>query len=45
MMFQKNTKFIKDIHILFKINSCLEELIKRDAPGYAIGGLAGGEDK
>ncbi|KAL4444470.1 hypothetical protein ABPG74_016763 [Tetrahymena malaccensis] len=24
---------------------CLDELIKRDAPGYAIGGLAGGEDK
>jgi len=24
---------------------CLEELVKRDLPGYAIGGLAGGEDK
>ena len=24
---------------------CLEEMIKRDLPGYAIGGLAGGEDK
>lgn len=24
---------------------CLEELIKRDLPGYAIGGLSGGEDK
>jgi tRNA-guanine family transglycosylase len=24
---------------------CLSEMIKRDMPGYAIGGLAGGEDK
>ena len=24
---------------------CLDEMIKRDLPGYAIGGLAGGEDK
>lgn len=24
---------------------CLEEMIMRDLPGYAIGGLAGGEDK
>lgn len=24
---------------------CLQEMIKRDLPGYAIGGLAGGEDK
>jgi tRNA-guanine transglycosylase len=24
---------------------CLEELIKRDLPGYAIGGLSGGEEK
>lgn len=24
---------------------CLEAMIKRDTPGYAIGGLAGGEDK
>lgn len=24
---------------------CLEEMIKRNLPGYAIGGLAGGEDK
>jgi queuine tRNA-ribosyltransferase len=24
---------------------CLEAMIKRDLPGYAIGGLAGGEDK
>lgn len=24
---------------------CLEEMIKRDLPGYAIGGLAGGEEK
>jgi len=24
---------------------CVEELIKRDCPGYAIGGVAGGEDK
>lgn len=24
---------------------CLTEMIKRDTPGYAIGGLAGGEDK
>ena len=24
---------------------CLEEMLKRDLPGYAIGGLAGGEDK
>jgi tRNA-guanine transglycosylase len=24
---------------------CLTEMIKRDLPGYAIGGLAGGEDK
>jgi len=24
---------------------CISEMIKRDAPGYAIGGLAGGEDK
>lgn len=31
--------------VFYKTNRCLEELIKRDAPGYAIGGLAGGEDK
>ena len=24
---------------------CLTEMVKRDTPGYAIGGLAGGEDK
>ena len=24
---------------------CCEEMSKRDTPGYAIGGLAGGEDK
>lgn len=24
---------------------CLEEMVARDAPGYAIGGLGGGEDK
>lgn len=24
---------------------CMEEMIQRDAPGYAIGGLSGGEDK
>ena len=24
---------------------CIEEMIKRDMPGYAIGGLSGGEDK
>ena len=24
---------------------CAEEMVKRDTPGYAIGGLAGGEDK
>eukprot|EP00898_Chlorokybus_atmophyticus_P003227 jgi/Chlat1/3905/Chrsp26S04019 len=24
---------------------CAEEMVKRDLPGYAIGGLAGGEDK
>lgn len=24
---------------------CCEEMIKRDTPGYAIGGMAGGEDK
>eukprot|EP01031_Cornospumella_fuschlensis_P038066 gene38066-46250_t len=24
---------------------CLQEMVKRDTPGYAIGGLAGGEDK
>ena len=24
---------------------CCEEMIKRDLPGYAIGGMAGGEDK
>lgn len=24
---------------------CLEEMLKRDLPGYAIGGLAGGEEK
>eukprot|EP00850_Spirogloea_muscicola_P019818 SM000200S05808 [mRNA] locus=s200:31861:35051:+ [translate_table: standard] len=24
---------------------CLKEMVKRDLPGYAIGGLAGGEDK
>ena len=24
---------------------CITEMVKRDAPGYAIGGLAGGEDK
>ncbi len=24
---------------------CLTEMLKRDLPGYAIGGLAGGEDK
>lgn len=26
-------------------DQCLAEMIKRDLPGYAIGGLAGGEDK
>ena len=26
-------------------DQCLKEMIKRDTPGYAIGGLAGGEDK
>ena len=26
-------------------DQCLEEMLKRDTPGYAIGGLAGGEDK
>lgn len=24
---------------------CIEEMVKRDLPGYAIGGLSGGEDK
>lgn len=24
---------------------CIEEMVRRDAPGYAIGGLSGGEDK
>lgn len=24
---------------------CLEQMLQRDLPGYAIGGLAGGEDK
>jgi queuine tRNA-ribosyltransferase len=24
---------------------CVKEMVKRDLPGYAIGGLAGGEDK
>ena len=24
---------------------CCEEMVKRDTPGYAIGGMAGGEDK
>ncbi|KAJ3372934.1 Queuine tRNA-ribosyltransferase catalytic subunit 1 [Allomyces arbusculus] len=24
---------------------CIDEMVKRDAPGYAIGGLSGGEDK
>ena len=24
---------------------CCEEFVKRDLPGYAIGGLAGGESK
>ncbi|CAJ0746887.1 15462_t:CDS:2, partial [Entrophospora sp. SA101] len=24
---------------------CLQEMIKRDTPGYAIGGLSGGEEK
>lgn len=24
---------------------CLKEMVARDLPGYAIGGLAGGEDK
>jgi len=24
---------------------CIQEMVKRDLPGYAIGGLAGGEDK
>lgn len=24
---------------------CIEEMVKRDMPGYAIGGLSGGEDK
>jgi len=28
-----------------KIEICAEEMVKRDTPGYAIGGLAGGEDK
>ncbi|CAG8518937.1 358_t:CDS:2 [Paraglomus brasilianum] len=26
-------------------NTCLKEMIKRDTPGYAIGGLSGGEEK
>ena len=26
-------------------DQCLTEMVKRDLPGYAIGGLAGGEDK
>ena len=26
-------------------DQCLREMIARDTPGYAIGGLAGGEDK
>lgn len=26
-------------------DQCLKEMIARDTPGYAIGGLAGGEDK
>ena len=25
--------------------SCLEQMIERDLPGYAIGGLSGGEGK
>lgn len=24
---------------------CVEEMIKRDTPGYAVGGLSGGEEK
>jgi tRNA-guanine family transglycosylase len=24
---------------------CVAEMVKRDTPGYAIGGLSGGEDK
>jgi queuine/archaeosine tRNA-ribosyltransferase len=24
---------------------CCDEMIKRNTPGYAIGGMAGGEDK
>lgn len=24
---------------------CIEEMVKRDTPGYAIGGLSGGEEK
>ena len=27
------------------IQKCLAEMIARDTPGYAIGGLAGGESK
>ena len=29
----------------YKSEICAEEMVKRDTPGYAIGGLAGGEDK
>lgn len=31
------------IFILFR--ECAEELIERDTPGFAIGGLSGGEEK
>ena len=24
---------------------CIEEMVKRDTPGYAVGGLSGGEEK
>jgi len=34
-----------DVNIGGLREQCVEELIKRDCPGYAIGGVAGGEDK
>ena len=31
--------------IFFEFRECAEELIERDTPGFAIGGLSGGEEK
>lgn len=34
-----------EVRLLTPLEICCEEMVKRDTPGYAIGGLAGGEDK